>query len=128
MRARYYLVMVIVAGLCLGFALQPDDRNPAFDETYAVQPRPEVLYGQYIDGIIERGEQQCHRLNDTRSSHLQVDAEFVARKVKFCKQNREALIQEMMDAGINTSPNPVNQFIIERFAGNGKKQTAALYR
>lgn len=128
MRARDYLFLLMVAGLCLGFALGPDDNNPAVDENYAVQPRPEVLYGQHIDGIIERGRQQCDRLSDTRSSHLQADAEFMARKVAFCEQNREALIREMVSAGIPASPNPVKKFVIDRFVGNGNEQTASLYR
>lgn len=53
MNARYYLVTVIVALLFLGFALPGDEEKKlVVDENHAVQPRPEMLYGRHIDGIL----------------------------------------------------------------------------
>lgn len=120
MHTRKYLIIVVVAGLFLGFALQEDETRPAVDASYVARPGPEMIYGQHIDGIIESGKRQCERLCDTRSSNLEADAKFMARKVEFCQQNRDQLIQEMARADIPPSRNPVNHFIMKRFAGNGE--------
>jgi hypothetical protein len=120
MHVRNYLIVVLLAGLFLGFALQDDEKRPVADASYVVQPGPEVIYGQHIDRIIERGKQQCERLGDTRSGNLKADAKFMARKVEFCQQNRDELIQEMARADIPPSRNPVNHFIMKRFAGDGE--------
>ena len=121
MNGRNLLILACVAGLFLGFALFQAPQKPNKEKDHFALPTPEMFYGQCIDGIIERGKQQCARLCETESSHLKADAEFLAHKVAFCQKNRGQLIQEMARVGVHPSPNTVERFVIERFVRNREK-------